>query len=360
MAGITTANQVTFEDLSKAGEVLDQRSTPFWSRLKNGEAPRALVYFQGISRMGKRRRQGKPERQDIKGFEGDEGKKIGGRMEYFHRDPQISTEAEAFKMNQAVPDLADYDKQVTKKIKEGNRDIEFKALSDQESQEDDGINGYFFRGAGRLINDGTTGAATSQGGDSPTSYTAGTADLAFNDTATAIPAAYRTPTAQIYAGALADLSEETLLDMMQSRATRAGMSSEFTLWCGYALKRKMNDFGRYVLNHAGYDTVVRTDRAMIDKGRLNLSGPDVFQGDYGVVTVELDPWMPTNSRGYGMDMSRCEKKVVFAARHHELENKAGGRRGFIEWIVGPWFDDPRAHFKICPSDETAALVDFDA
>lgn len=360
MPGVMTADQVAFEDLSPAHEALDQRDVPFYSRLKTGKRPEALLYGVGFGKMGKRRKGGVPERQDVKGFEGDNGKKLYGRLERFQRNPSVSTEAEEFKNNQAVTDL-DYDEQVTKKIKENKRDIDYWMLSDQESQEDDGITGYHMRGLGRTINDGSTGASTAQGGASAASYSGGVADLVFRDQQTAIPSAYRTPTAQIFAGALAEFTEQASTAMLQTRWLHAGTMQDFTLWCGALLKGQISDnFGRYVPNKPGYDTIVTTSRADIDKRKLVIAGVDVIESDYGTFTVELEPWMPTGSRGYGTDMTQLAKKVLYLARHMEFENKGGGRRGLIDSIVGLWAGDPRAHFKICPNDEVTAQVDFEA
>jgi hypothetical protein len=358
--GVTTADTVAFQDLSKAHETLDQRQTPFLSRLSAGKRPGDLIYYQALDKMGKRRKGGKPERQDIKGYEGDKSVKLGARLEYFHRDPSVSTEAEEQGQQNQAALMKNYTGQVTKKLKENKRDIDFAMLSDQESQEDDGIKGYFFRGAGRWINDGVTGAATSQGGDSPSSYTGGVADLAFNDTAAAIPQGLRTPAAQIYAGVTADFLEANVNAMMQTRGMYSGATEDFTLWVGYALKSQItNNWGRYVADKAGFVAVSRGGVAVAENRKLVTSGIDIFEGDFGNLTVEIEPWMPTNARGYGMEMSRVEKRQWFVARHRELENKGGGRRGLIESIIGPWFDDPRAHFKVCPSDEVAAVVNYD-
>jgi hypothetical protein len=358
--GVTTADTVAFEDLSKAFAALDQRQTPFLSRLKAGKRPGQLIFYQALDKMGKRRKGGVPERQDLKGFEGDKSLKMGARLERFQRTPSVSTDVEEHGRQNRADLQKDYSGQVSKKIKENKRDVNFTMLGDQESMEDDGVNGYFFRAAGRHINDGSTGAATSQGGDSPTSYTAGTADLAFNDAATAIPTPLRTPTAQIYADTLANFLETQVNAMMQSRYQYAGSLMDFTFWVAFALKSQISTtWGRYQPNKEGFEPIMRTAVADIDKRKLVTKGVDVFEGDFGNFTVELEPWMPTNARGYGMEMERVEKREWYVARHTELENKGGGRRGLIDSIIGPWFDDPRAHFKVCPSDEVAAVVNYD-
>ena len=356
MPGVTTADQVVFEDLSPAMELLDQRQTPFFSAVKNGKRPEATLYAQGIDKMGKRRKGGVPERQDVKGFEGDKTKKLYSRIERFQRTPSVSVEAEELNRSAGISSKKQYDSQVTKKIKENKRDIDYWFLSDQESQEDDGIAGSLMRGLGRFINDTVTGEATS------TAFAADgtTPSLDFLDAQTAIPSAYQTPTAQIYAGALADFLEPNLNGIMQNRWKHAGTTMAFTLWVGALLKGQISDnFGRYQRSKDNFVPIVRTAIADIDKRKLVTTGIDVFEGDYGSMTVELEPWMPTGARGYGVEMDQVEKRVLYLARHNEFENKGGGRRGLIDSILGPWFGDPRAHFKIAPSDEVASQVDFE-
>lgn len=353
--GVTTADQVVFEDLSKAHEVLDQRQVPFYSRLKAGKRPEAGLFAQALDKMGKRRKGGVPERQDIKGFEGDKTIKLYARTERFQRTPSVSVEAEELNRTAGLDANKAYNGQVTKKIKENKRDIDYWLLSDQESQEDDGITGQLLRGLGMHINDGSKGAATSTRLDS-----SGVPTLTFTDTQTTPPTTVRTPAAQIYAGALADFDEVAVNAIMQNRWSYAGNMTDFTFWVGSALKGQIStNWGRYQADKLGYQPIVRTAIADIDKRKLVTSGIDVYEGDYGNMTVELEPWMPTTGRGYGCEMDRFEKRVLFLARHSEFENKGGGRRGLIDSLLGAWWDDPRACFKVAPSDEVASVVDFD-
>jgi hypothetical protein len=137
--------------------------------------------------------------------------------------------------------------------------------------------------------------------------------------------------------------------------------SEFILWVAAGLKGHISkNFGRFQANKEGFTAIMRTNVAAIDKRKLVTSGIDVFEGDFGNFTVELEPWMPTTQRGYGMEMDEVQKRVRYLLRHRELENKGGGRRGLIDSILSAWFGDPRKHFKIAPSTEVDAVVDFEA
>jgi len=355
---VTTADSLQFQDLSQADKVLDQRGTPFWEAMRNGkQLENHKIYTQAIDSMGKRRapNQGVPERQDVKAFEGGNSTSLNARAKRFWREPAVSTEQEEFN-NSASQTLKDYQAQVRQKIIEERRDIDFTILSDVESAEDDGVRGYLLRGAGRWINDGTKGNNTSTAFEPDGT----TRTIAFEDQPTAIPTNLRTPSSQIFDGDIADFSEETLTDMMEARHRISGASQNFTFWVAYGLKRHIGSFGRYVPNKTGYTAIERTNRADIDKRRVMLQGIDVFEGDFGTFTVELEPWMPTTQRGYGMDMSEVQKRVRYLLRHKPQEDKGGGKRGIIDSILSAWFGDPRKHFKVCPNTEEDAIVDLEA
>lgn len=349
---VTTENQVRVEDLSQAAETFDQRKTPFLSALKKGKKlENHLLYGQAVDKMGKRRGPGVPERQDVRGYEGDDSKKLYQRGARFQRTPAVSTEAQELNNQLGRSNDMEYKRQVNKKIKEQNRDIDFYMLGDDEAHDDDGKDGYRFRALGRHINDGSEGAATSTALDGAT--------LAFTDTQTAIPPSYRTPAAQIYSGTLALFTEAELNTMMQNRWNRSGVSVAFTLWVAANLKGKITtDFGKYYPDKEGH-TVVVQNTISTDRKRAIARGADVWEGDYGSVTIELEPWMPTTSRGYGVDMDECEIRELYRARHTEHPDLGGGKRGLIDSILSGWWGDPRRHIKIAPSDEVAATVDYE-
>lgn len=340
MPAVTSADQVVREDLSDGMRILDVKNTPLMSRIKNGPKPENILYAWPVEKMGKRKAGGVPEGQDVVAFESDSQQRLYNRVERFQRTPAVTVEAERLNKVAGVDSTKAYNKQVRKKTIEEKRDIEFELLSDQESQEPSGPTPSKFKGLGRVINDGT---------------------LAFTDTQTMIPTGFRTPTAQIYTGLLADFTEATLNAMMEARYTRVGASSNLTLYCMTALKTVISTtFGRYVPDKAGYAVVIVTSRADIDKKKLVGAGIDVYEGDYGVMDIELDLYMPSTSRGYLLEMDMLQKRELYLAEHEEFENKGGGRRGLIDSILGYEFGDPRAHCKIAPSDEAVNNPDVDS
>jgi uncharacterized protein DUF5309 len=326
----------------------------FLGRLRKGEQLEAMEFKVPIEQMGARRTDPPPEGVDVGEFEGDKQKLLWQRAQRHWRTPKVTVEAEKVIRN---PDLTKgkYNKQVTKKIKEQKRDIQMIYLSDQDSAEDDGDRGSRVMALGRLINDtvGTPIPLPGWEGD------ASNVDMTFHDQLTAIPAVYRTPTAQIYRGTLANFTEETFKAMLLNRTARAGAAAgEFTLFAGSFLKSHISDtFGQYKKERTDYTVVVRTQTQSIDRKKFLAATIDVYEGEFGIFDIELTFFMPSTYRGYGIDLSEMELRPLMYCDHTELENKGGGRRGLIDSIMSYRYPDPRGAFKIAPSDEATGQDD---
>lgn len=340
MPAVSSSDQVVHEDLSDALILSDVRNTPVTSRMRKGERLKAMLFSWPVERLGVRRSGGIPENKDVDAFEGDTRARLYGRAERFWRTPRVTVIAQKVNDAAGVHQEGEYNKQVTKKTKDQKRDIEWETVSDQESFADDGVTGDKFRGLGRVINDGT---------------------LAFSDTPTAIPATFRTPTGQIYTGTKANFDEAQMNLLMQKRFDLLGATSEFTLFAASGLKSWIStNFGKYVPNKTGYTVAVRTQTGPpIDAQKLIASGIDVYEGDFGTFSIELASFMPTDLRGYGLDMEQLQMRPLMYCDLSPLPYQGGGLSGLIDSILGYEYGDPRAHFKIAPSDESAVTAAAD-
>lgn len=344
MPAITAPSQVGVrEDLSDAIILADVRNTPLLSRMKKGEKLKNMLFSWQVDKYGNRRAGGVPDNKDVDAFEDDRRTRLYGRGERFWRTPRVGVIAE--KVNEVAGVSSEYNRQVTKKTKEQARDIEAELVSDQESQDDDGVNGAKFRGAGRFVND-----AVSVG--------AGGAALTFTDTPTAIPTDYRTPTNQIYVGSLAAFDETQALAMMQARYDAQGGSPELSMFAGSALKSQISvNFGKYVPNKSNYTVAVRTIAAAIDAKKFYGYGIDIYEGDFGTFDITLEPFMCTTSspfvaaprKGYLLAMDQVELRPFMYCDHTELPYLGGGISGLIDSILGPVWGNPLAHSKVDPA-----------
>jgi Family of unknown function (DUF5309) len=352
MGAVTTADQVVREDLSNLYINLDRRMTPFLSRLKEGDNLHNVKLFSwALEKFDGRMTAGIPENKDVDVFETDKQDQLYGRSQKFWRRPHVTVEANT--INQAPADFGKYNKQVIKKVEEQRRDIEQRYLSDADSRDDDGVTGREVMGLGRFVNDavsvGVAGAA-----------------LTFTDTQTAVPADYRTPTAQIYVGALyvttsgvvSDLTfnEETLNGMMQNRWDALGLSSRFSAFVDAALKRHIGRIFRYAKNLTSYTPISRTMLPAISEGREVATGVDQIETDFGPIDISMITWLPRTAagalsgRGYFLDMEFIfNRPSGLNLTHMQLEDKGAGPRGLIQSIMGPQWGDPRAHLKIDPN-----------
>lgn len=352
MTGVTSADQIVREDLSNLYINLDQRETMLLTRFPTGEDLHNVKLFSwALEGFDGRMVTGIPENKDADSFETDKQDQLYGRSQKFWRNPHVTVEANT--INRAPADFGKYSGQVLKKTKEQKRDIELRLGSDLDSRDDDGLTGREFMGLGRFVNDavsvGVAGAA-----------------LTFGDSQTAVPAAFRTPTAQIYVGALyvtssgvvSDLTfnEETLNGMLQNRFDALGMTNELSCFCDAAFKRHLDRIIQYKKTLTNYVPVGRMPLEPLTGRKWTTTGADLIETVFGLVDVNVLSWLPRTSTGalsgraYFLDMTlMAMRKSGLYLTHTQLEDKGAGPRGLIQSILGPQYGDPRAHLKVDPN-----------
>jgi Family of unknown function (DUF5309) len=352
MGAVTTADQVVREDLSNLFINLDVRKTPFLSRLKRGEDLQNVKLFSwALEKYDGRMIVGIPENKDADEFETDKQDQLYNRSQKFWRRPHVTVEANT--INKAPADFGKYNKQVVKKVEEQKRDIEMRLLSDADSRDDDGVTGREFMALGRFVNDGVSVGVSG-------------AALTFGDTQTAIPVDWRTPTAQIYVGALyvlttavvSDLTfnEETLNGMLQNRWDALGENGMLSGFVDAALKRHLGRVFRYAKNLTNYTPLSRAPLPPVAAGNWMLEGVDIINTDFGNIDINMIAWLPRTSagalsgRGYFLDMEFMALRASGLYLTHQMqEDKGAGPRGLIQSILGPMWGDPRGHLKIDPN-----------
>lgn len=347
MVGVTSADQIVREDLSNLFINIDKRTTPYTSRLKRGEDIQNVKFFSwAVETYDGRMTEGIPENKDVDAFETDKQQQLYGRSQKFWRRPHVSVEANT--VNAAPADFGKYNTQVVKKTQEQKRDIETRLLADTDSRDDDGITGREFMGLGRFVNDavsvGVAGAA-----------------LTFTDSQTAVPIAYRTPTAQIYVGNLTTggvltFTQETFNTMLQSRFDSFGMAPEFSGFVDALLKRHFTKIEKYQANMTGFTVIQQRYNTNLDAQNYVDYGSDIYETDYGKIDLNLVSWAPRTAanalsgRGYFLDMTNMYLRASgLYLTHQPQEDKGAGPRGLIQSILGPQYGDPRTHLKIDPN-----------
>jgi hypothetical protein len=365
MPAVTTADQVVREDLSPAFLNIDARKTPLIAQMKRGEQLGNVLYSWTIETYDGRRTDGVPENKDADSFETNKQYRVWNRVQKFWRTPHVTTEAND--INVAPADFGRMKKEIVSKTREQQRDCEQRICDDRSSKDDDGVSGREFLGLGMVINDGVSVGMSN-------------AALVNADAQTQIPAQFTTPTAQIYTGLLTTMKtsdgsnqlqvffdQNQLLNMLQNRFDNVGMTTELSFFCDALLKRHTAQFfGKYAPQIRVSDTVVRTPQAAVDENRLNITGVDMIETDFGPIDIHLVSFMPRqilsagapsiktigamSGRGYLLDMEHVRLRPSgLWLTYQTLEDKGAGPRGLLQSIIGYEFGDPRGHCKVDPN-----------
>lgn len=211
------------------------------------------------------------------------------------------------------------------------RDMEKEFFSEQDSTANGGQEGgTTTRGIGRWINDGT---------------------LAFGELP--VPLGARTPTAQIFTGAIGDgfatgLTEAVAKALLSSRWDLTGDSGEVTGFMGTFIKQRFADFKEYKPNISNTTVIVRTTTESYSVGDLRNASVDVFNTEWG--SMALLPvntiFLPDAYRGYFLDMAQVEIRSRYWMREKDLPDLGGGPREEIASFVALIPGDLRSHIKI--------------
>lgn len=307
------------EDLSDVIAVADQKNTNFSSRVRKGKKPGNTLMSWQADGYEDPRNEGVPDGKDVDATEdaARKRKRIYGRIQKQWRVPKVNDLAENVSQVAGVPEK-EFAKAKAKKTVELKRDIEYTWLSDADSAEDDGVNGYKTRGVGAWLD------ATLQ-----------------VDTQTIVPVDYQTPAGSIYSGTLANYDENALRAQLQSRWEQTGTTDELVYFCGADIKNAISDFTRFEPDKAG-SSHVRHFNASGDSNELQTS-VDLYKGDYGQVEIVLNSFMPDQKRGYILDMNMIEVRIHTAPYFMQLQDEGGGPRGIIMSIAGLCCLNPLAH-----------------
>lgn len=328
MAMLTEPNQPLIrEDLSDDMIIVDMKATPFMTMVKKGPRPENSLFEWPADAYDAAATTSTIDGTAVTDSEyqnpATNRARLQGRVHYRRRVPAVSTLAETLSNVAGVGINAEYRVAVKKKLIELKRDMEKICLGDQDSDADDGSsNGYITRGLGKWIQ-------TSAQSDLP------------------VPAAFRTPTGSIETSATASLTEGDVQDLLQSIYEQTGTPKTYTLICHPALKRRFTDFMSIVAPGTNNVALRRYNQdATANKIEWHV---EIFEGDFGTVSLVSDLFMPESGRGYVLDMDLLEIRSLKAPGHQELPIDGSGRRGIIDTIFGLCVKSPLALGKFDPA-----------
>lgn len=340
MPSIVERNQsLKREDISNLMIMAKADETPFISMVRKGDEPENTLFEYPIDIPATPKIKGVVDEKDADMFENfaENRNRLQARVQIFERKPKVSRLANKVSNVAGVGKGKEFARSVAKAMVAAKLGMEARCLSNDDSNADDGNDGYETRGLGKWIQ------STAQ------------SDLP-------VPDAFRTPAGNIYTGAtLANFSEDDFRAMLQSRWEAIGSKGKLVAFCGADFQSHIDDWSIYADTVAN-KTVIRSMNNEETKHTIT-SMVQMLVTSFGEVELYPHRWLLCSVSGEDavatanlsdkgaliLDMDMIEARFSQQPTKHELENKGGGPRAIIEAIMGLACKNPLAHCKVAPS-----------
>lgn len=353
MAGTTLSTQIIRkEDVMNIISLLDYKTLPFLDRLRRGHQPFNEINSWTVDEYDDPSTEGVPERQDVSEYddEASNRRKLSVFIQKWRRTWSVSDFAE--KMDVYGLPEGEVSNAIMRALEVAGRDIECTFLSDNVTTDAGGPrqNAFKTRGMGGWI--------WSPTGSESYSYD-GLTDK-FN-----IDSKYRTPEKQIGDTDYRKFTEKSLKGIFTSVFDNIGYSQKgMTLLCGSALRVHLTAMTLHGTTDTGGISGLNNQAA---NRRINLQGKtvtdtiDKYVGDFGEVDIVPSSWIGYDvgannkvdkGRGYILDFDKLEVGFLGFKMPKELEDRGGGRRGFVDTYGVLRCIDPRPHGKIGAKGKT--------
>jgi hypothetical protein len=314
------------EDLSDAMVLIEPGDTPLFSMCKKAKEPTNVLFQWPADRYNDPQTAGVLADADVSSFDDQHANRtlLSGRIQKVRR---------AFQVDDLVENVADlagvgrkqaFNKSAAKALVELKIDIEAIMGSDNDSQVQSGAAPYKTRGVGEWIK------STAQ-----------------TDAATAVPTAFLTPAASINSTVTTSLTENNVIDVLQSIYGVRRARRNYDLVCGVALKRAFTNFIRTQSGSTNVMSSVRTFNSNVSEKKITNT-IDIYEGDFGILSLHVSTYLAhgaaaavSAARGYVLDMDLLSIGFNRKPRMEELEDRGGGRRGFCDAIFGVAVSNPQ-------------------
>jgi len=299
------------EDLSTELSILAPEATPLLSLASKGKSNSTFSEWT-VDILSAPVTTGIAEGADVTSFNNQFSNRarLGNYVQTFRDDYLVSN------LQQAVSSVgpADFAQAEVKAIKQVKRNVEATISGTQDYTVENGAGTpYTMRGLGAWINNGTT----------------------------AIPAAYRTPTASIKASTL---TEGDLNTILASIFAQNGEMNALTLVAGTALRRTISNFTR-ANQAAGTDNVYTVMQDATSK-QITLS-VSVYDSDFGLLKiVNANPACTLAGTGYIINPKYLGFNTLIPMGSKRLEDQGGGPRGYVDMTGTLVVKHPGAFGKI--------------
>jgi hypothetical protein len=202
--------------------------------------------------------------------------------------------------------------------------------SDNDSREDNKVQGYLTRGMGEWIK------ATAQA-HAP------------------VPAGFRTPAAAIDTTATASVDEDDIRNVLQEMHVQSKSAEDMDGFVGIGLKRRFADFPNYLPSSNSTQASGIVHEAMYNKEIMRQV--DVYKTDAGTLRLHPHFWLAAfnpsavvqQNRGYFLHRSRWELRWNQKPKVYRPEFKGGSYEVALDMILMLCAKNVRAEGKIAPT-----------
>lgn len=307
------------EDIADAMVLIEPGDTPLFSMCKKGKEPANVLFQWPADRYNDPRITGVLANAPVTTYDDQHANRelLSGRVQKARRSFQVDDFVENVADLAGVGKKQAFNKSATKALVELKLDIEAVMGSDSDSRPQAGSNEYLTRGLGSWLS-----------------------SSAQSDTATAVPSAFRTPAASINATATSALTENTVVDVLESMFKVRRARRNYDLVCGTALKRAFSNFIRTQSGSTNVMSSVRTFTQAADAKKIT-NMIDIYESDFGTLALHVSTYLAQGqtaavqaARGYVLDMDLVELRFNRKPNFAKLPDDGSGPRGYVDAIFG--------------------------
>lgn len=311
------------EDLSDAMVLIEPGDTPIFSMCKKGKEPANVLFQWPVDRYDAPNTDGVLANAAVTAFADKHANRelLSGRVQKLRRGFQVDDFVENVADLAGVGKKQAFNKAAAKALVELKIDHESVLGSDNDS----------VAASGNQASGGVANKTRGLG-----SWISNSAQA---DTATAVPAAYRTPAASINTTNPASLTESQVIDLMESIFTTRRARRNYDLVCGTALKKAFSGFIRTQSGSTNVMSSVRTFTQSLDSKKIT-SVVDIYESDFGTLSLHPSIYLggadaaEKAARGYVLDMDLVEIRFNRKPNMQKLPVDGAGPRGYVDAIFG--------------------------
>jgi hypothetical protein len=163
-----------------------------------------------------------------------------------------------------------------------------------------------------------------------------------------VPASFLCPSGNVLTGqaAASDVTEEELLDILQSIATAARQMKNLHVFATPAMRRNISSLLKFAPEASGKVLVRRFNNTVSSNGTEIAMTVDRMVCDFGKFFLHTHFSLPSGVHALFVDMDMVQIRPVRTPKLTKLEYRGGKHVEFFEQVFGIQVDNPRSHGKV--------------